>query len=128
MDALARQYDAYEPLPGLHLNGRLTLGENIADLAGLALARDAYLASLAGRPAPVVGGFTADQRFFMAYGQIYRSLSRDDFMRQAVATDPHSPGEWRTAEVRNADAWYAAFNVRPGQKMYLAPDARVRIW
>ena len=128
VDALARQYDAYEPLPGLHLTGRLTLGENIADLAGLALARDAYLASLAGRPAPVVGGFTADQRFFMAYGQIYRSLSRDDFMRQAVATDPHSPGEWRTAEVRNADAWYAAFNVRPGQKMYLAPDARVRIW
>ena len=128
VQSLARQYDGYEPLPGLHINGQLTLGENIADLAGLLIARDAYYASLGGRPAPVIGGLTADQRFYLSYAQVYRSLSRDDFMRQAVATDPHSPGEWRAAEVRNVDPWYAAFDVKPGQKMYLAPDQRVRIW
>jgi putative endopeptidase len=127
-EALARQYDQYEPLPGMHINGHLTLGENIADLAGLALARDAYHAGLNGRPAPVIGGFTADQRFYIAYSAVYRSLSRDDYMRQALATDPHSPGEWRGAEVRNVDPWYAAFDVKPGQKMYLAPDQRVKIW
>jgi putative endopeptidase len=127
-DALARQYDTYEPLPGAHINGRLTLGENIADLAGLSLARDAYYASLGGKPAPVIGGYSADQRFYLSYAQLYRSLSRDGFMRQALATDPHSPGEWRAAEVRNVDPWYAAFKVTPGQKMYLAPDQRVRIW
>jgi putative endopeptidase len=127
-DALARQYDAYEPLPGAHINGRLTLGENIADLAGLSLARDAYYASLGGKPAPTVGGYSADQRFYMSYVQLYRSLSRDGFMRQALSTDPHSPGEWRAAEVRNVDPWYDAFQVKPGQKMYLAPGERVRIW
>jgi putative endopeptidase len=127
-EALARQYDGYEPLSGMHINGHLTLGENTADLAGLALARDAYHASLGGAEAPVIGGLTADQRFYMAYNQVYRSLSREDFMRQVLATDPHSPGEWRGAEVRNADPWYEAFAVKPGQKMYLAPDQRVRIW
>jgi putative endopeptidase len=127
-EALARQYDGYEPLSGMHINGHLTLGENTADLAGLALARDAYHASLSGTQAPVIGGFTADQRFYMAYNQVYRSLSREDFMRQALATDPHSPGEWRGAEVRNVDPWYEAFAVKPGQKMYLAPEQRVRIW
>jgi putative endopeptidase len=126
--ALARQYDAYEPLPGVHINGRLTLGENIADLAGLSLARDAYHISLGGKPAPVIDGFSGDQRFYMAFAQLSRSLSRDDFMRQALSTDSHSPGEWRVAEMRNIDAWYAAFDVRPGQKMYLAPADRVRIW
>ena len=128
VEKLAAQYDTYEPLPGMHINGHLTLGENIADLAGLSLARDAYYASLGGKPAPVIGGFTADQRFYMAYNQAYRSLSRDDFMRQALATDPHSPGEWRGIEVRNVDPWYAAFKVEPGQKMYLALDQRVKIW
>ncbi len=127
-EALAAQYDAYQPLPGMHINGRLTLGENIADLAGLSLARDAYLASLNGAAPPVLGGFTADQRFYMAYAQVYRSLSREAYMRQALATDPHSPGEWRAAEVRNVDPWYAAFAVKPGQGMYLPPDKRVRIW
>ncbi len=112
----------------MHINGHLTLGENIADLAGLSLARDAYHASLGGKPAPVIGGFTADQRFYMAFAQVYRSLSREDFMRQALATDPHSPGEWRAAEVRNVDPWYEAFKVQPGQKMYLPPDKRVKIW
>jgi putative endopeptidase len=127
-EALAKQYDGYEPLPGQHINGHLTLGENLADLAGLSLARDAYHASLGGKPAPVIGGFTADQRFFLAYSALYRSLAREDYMRQALATDPHSPGEWRAAEVRNLDAWYAAFNVQPGQRMYLPPEQRVRVW
>jgi putative endopeptidase len=127
-EALAKQYDGYEPLPGMHINGHLTLGENTADLAGLALALDAYRTSLNGKPGPVIDGFAAEQRFFMGYAQIYRSLSREDYMRQALATDPHSPGEWRSAEVRNVDAWYAAFAVKPGQKSYLEPDQRVKIW
>ena len=127
-EALAAQYDRYEPLPGVHINGHLTNGENIADLAGLSLARDAYYASLGGKPAPVLGGLTADQRFFMSFAQLYRGLAREAFMRQALATDPHSLGEWRAAEVRNMDAWYEAFDVKPGQKMYLAPMDRVRIW
>jgi putative endopeptidase len=126
--ALAAQYGGYEPLPGAHINGKLTLGENIGDLAGLALAYDAYHASLGGKPAPVLGGLSGDQRFFMAYAQVYRTLQREDFLRQQLATDPHSPGEWRAAEVRNVDAWYKAFEVKPGQKMYLTPEQRVRIW
>jgi putative endopeptidase len=127
-EALAKQYDGYEPLPGTHINGHLTLGENAADLAGLAVALDAYRTSLNGKLGPVMNGFTAEQRFFIGYTQIYRSLSREDYMRQALATDPHSPGEWRSAEVRNVDAWYAAFAVEPGQKIYLAPNQRVKIW
>jgi putative endopeptidase len=127
-EALAAQYDRYEPLPGVHINGHLTLGENIGDLAGLSLALDAYHASLGGRPAPVLGGFTADQRFFMGYAQLYRTLQREGFLRQQLATDPHSPGEWRAAEVRNVDAWYAAFDVKPGARMYLPPDQRVKVW
>lgn len=127
-DALAKQYDQYEPLPGTHINGRLTLGENIGDLAGLSIARDAYHASLKGRPAPTIGGFTADQRFFIAFAAVWRTLARDDFVRQQLATDNHAPGEWRAAEVRNVDAWYAAFAVKPDQKMYLPPDRRVTVW
>jgi putative endopeptidase len=127
-DALVAQYDAYEPLPGLHINGRLTLGENIGDLAGLAIARDAYLKSLNGKPGPVLDGLTADQRFFLSFAQGWRSIPRENALRQQVLTDPHSPSEWRVAEVRNIDAWYAAFDVKPDQKMYLAPDARVRVW
>jgi putative endopeptidase len=124
----APNYDGYEPLPGMHINGHLTLGENTADLAGLALALDAYRTSLNGKPGPVIDGFTAEQRFFIGYAQLYRSLSREDYMRRALATDPHSPGEWRSAEVRNVEAWYAAFAVKPGQKAYLEPDQRVKIW
>jgi putative endopeptidase len=127
-DALVAQYDVYEPLPGLHINGRLTLGENIGDLAGLAIARDAYLKSLNGKPGPVLDGLTADQRFFLSFAQGWRSIPRENALRQQVLTDPHSPSEWRVAEVRNIDAWYAAFDVKPGQKMYLAPGARVRVW
>lgn len=126
--ALAKQYDAYEPLPGLHINGRLTLGENIGDLAGLGMALDAYHASLGGKPAPVLAGLTGDQRFFLSFAQTHRSLQRENSLRQQLISDPHSPNEWRAAEVRNMDAWYDEFHVKPGQKMYLAPDARVRVW
>jgi predicted metalloendopeptidase len=127
-DALARQYDAYEALPGLHVNGKLTLGENIADVAGLAAAYDAYKASLNGKPAPVIAGLTGDQRFFLAYAQSWATKMREEQLRQRIATDGHAPGQFRGLTVRNIDAWYPAFNVKPGQKLYLAPDARVRIW
>jgi len=126
--ALVRQYNAYEPFPGLHLNGELTLGENIADLAGLAAAYDAYHASLGGRPAPVIGGLTGDQRFFLGYAQSRREHTREATLRNLIAADAHAPGRYRAETVRNLDAWYAAFNVRPGQALYLAPEQRVRIW
>jgi putative endopeptidase len=126
--ALVRQYDSYEPFPGLHLNGELTLGENIADLAGLAAAYDAYHASLGGRPAPVIGGLTGDQRFFLGYAQSRREHTREATLRNLIAADGHAPGRYRAETVRNLDAWYAAFGVRPGQRLYLAPEARVRIW
>ena len=126
--ALVRQYNAYEPFPGLHLNGELTLGENIADLAGLAAAYDAYHASLGGREAPVIGGLTGDQRFFLGYAQSRREHTRDAALRNLVATDGHAPGRYRAETVRNLDAWYRAFNVRPGQRLYLAPARRVTIW
>ena len=125
---LAAQYDAYQALPDLKVNGRLTLGENVGDLGGLAAALDAYHASLGGRPAPVIAGLTGDQRFFMSYAQSYRTLMREPFLRQIIATDPHAPGQFRSYEVRNFDAWYTAFDVKPGQKLYLAPADRVRIW
>jgi putative endopeptidase len=127
-EALAAQYESYEPLPGTHINGHLTLGENIGDLAGLTLALDAYHMSLAGQPAPAISGLTGDQRFFMSYAQLYRTLQREGFLRQQLATDSHSPSEWRVAEVRNIDAWYAAFDVKPGARMYLPPNRRVRVW
>jgi putative endopeptidase len=126
--ALAAQYDGYEPLPGLHINGRLTLGENIGDLAGLAIALDAYHASLGGKPAPVLAGLTGDQRYFLSFAQTHRSLQRENALRAQLISDPHSPNEWRAAEVRNMDAWYAEFDVKPGQKMYLPPEGRVRVW
>ena len=126
--SLAAQYDGYEPIPGVHINGKLTLGENIGDLAGLAVALDAYHATLGGKPAPVLAGLNGDQRFFLSFAQTHRSLQRENALRQQLATDPHSPNEWRSAEVRNVEAWYAAFNVKPGQKMYLSPDQRVRVW
>src|SRR6218665_4088776 len=126
--ALVRQYNCYEPFPGLHLNGELTLGENIADLAGLAAAYDAYHASLNGRPAPVMGGLTGDQRFFLGYAQSRRESTREAALRNQIATDGHSPGRYRAETVRNIDAWYAAFNVTAGQRLYLAPAQRVRIF
>jgi predicted metalloendopeptidase len=126
--ALSAQYDAYEALPGLHVNGRLTLGENIADVAGLSAAYDAYKASLNGREAPVINGMTGDQRFFIAYGQAWATKMRDESLRQRIATDGHAPGQFRAQTVRNLDAWYAAFNVQQGQRLFLAPNQRVRIW
>jgi len=126
--ALARQYDAYEPFPGLHLNGTHTLGENIADLAGLMAAYDAYRASLNGREAPVIGGLTGDQRFFLAYAQAHRAKQREAAMRAQIATNEHAPDQYRALTVRNLDAWYQAFDVQQGQRLYLAPDARVRVW
>jgi len=127
-DALAEQYDTYAPFEDLHVNGRLTLGENIADLAGIAAAYDAYHASLDGGEAPVIDGFTGDQRFFIGYAQIWASKMREARLRQLVATDGHAPGQYRALTVRNLDAWYDAFGVEPGEELYLAPEERVRIW
>src|SRR4051795_8336892 len=126
--ALAAQFDAYEALPGLHVNGKLTLGENIADDAGLAAAYEAYHRSLGGKEAPVIDGFTGDQRFFIAFAQSWASKMREATLRQRIATDGHAPGNFRALTVRNIDGWYPAFNVQPGQKLYLAPNQRVKIW
>src|SRR5687767_10778205 len=126
--ALAAQYDSYEALPGLRVNGKLTLGENIADVAGLAAAYDGYRASLGGKEAPVIDGFTGDQRFFIAFAQAWASKMRPESLRQRVLTDGHSPGQFRALTVRNLDPWYAAFAVKPGQKLYLAPEKRVKVW
>jgi predicted metalloendopeptidase len=126
--ALAAQYDTYEALPGLHVNGKLTLGENIADVAGLAATYDAYRASLGGKEAPVIEGYSGDQRFFIAYAQAWATKMREPSLRQRVLTDGHAPGQFRALTVRNIDAWYAAFGVKPGQKLYLAPEKRVKVW
>ncbi len=125
---LAAQYDAYEALPGLHVKGLQTLGENIADLAGLAVAYDAYHKSLNGKEAPVIDGMTGDQRFFLAFAQSWRTKIRDAAQRNRIATDVHAPARFRVMTVRNIDAWYGPFNVTTGQKMYLDPKDRVRIW
>ncbi|HWT12680.1 MAG TPA: M13 family metallopeptidase [Allosphingosinicella sp.] len=125
---LVAQYDAYEALPGLNIRGAQTLGENIADNAGLAVAYDAYRLSLGGRPAPVIEGTTGDQRFFMGRAQVNRVAFREAELRRAVISGVHSPSKWRTWSVRNHDAWYAAFAVRPGHALYLPPGQRVRIW
>ncbi|MDR6126517.1 putative endopeptidase [Sphingomonas sp. SORGH_AS802] len=126
--ALVRQYDAYEPLPGLHVKGALTLGENVADLAGLSVAHDAYKASLKGRAAPVIDGFTGDQRFYLGWAQVWRRNYRDANLRNRLLTDPHSPSQQRAWVVRNLDPWYAAYQPKPGETLYLAPEQRVRIW
>ena len=126
---LVEQYNAFTPLPGLHVNGQLTLGENIGDLAGLGIAYKAYKVSLAGKPAPVIDGFSGEQRLFLGFAQIWRTKMRDEQMRVQVMTNPHSPGEYRAnGPVSNIDAFYDAFSVKPGDKMYRAPDQRVRIW
>ncbi len=127
-EALAAQYDAYHPFPDVAVNGHQTLSENIADLAGLAAAFDAYHLSLQGQADPSRDGFTGDQRFFIAFGQSWRGKMREAAMRNRIATDGHAPGQYRVATVRNIDAWYAAFSVTPKQKMYLDPKERVRVW
>lgn len=126
---LAAQYSLYEPLPGVHLNGQMTLGENVADVAGLGVALEAYHLSLHGKPAPVIDGFTGDQRFFLSWAQTYREAIREAALRASIASDPHSPGVFRVnGVVRNIAGWYDAFGIRPGDRLYLAPAARASIW
>ena len=126
--ALADQYSAYEALPGLHLNGAQELGENIADTAGLTASYEAYHRSLGGKPAPVIDGLTGDQRFFLAFAQSWRSKMRERALRARIATDVHAPAMWRVLTVRNLDAWYPSFDVKPGEKLYLTPTQRVHVW
>jgi putative endopeptidase len=129
VDRLAQQYDGYTALPGLNVNGRLTLGENIGDLGGLAVAYDAYHRSLHGRRAPVLDGLSGDQRFFLSWAQVWRELFRDEALRTQVTSNPHSPARYRVdGVVRNIDPWYKAFDVKPGDKLYLPPQERVGIW
>ena len=126
---LGAQYDSYEPLPGLHINGALTMGENIADLAGLAIAYKAYHISLGGKRAKELDGYTGDQRFYLSFGQIWRTKIRDGALRAQILADPHSPAQFRVDGVtRNCDPWYAAFDVKPGAKYYLPPENRVHLW
>jgi len=127
--AFGAQYDASSPLPGTHVNSGLTMGENIADLAGVAMAYRAYKISLQGKPAPVIDGYTGDQRFFIGWAQGWARKYRDDELRRRLLTDPHSPSEYRTnIIVSDLPEFYAAFDVKPGDKMYRAPADRVKIW
>jgi putative endopeptidase len=126
-ERLAAQYDAYEPLPGLHVNGKLTLSENIADVAGVSAAYDGYRAASAGQAASPQEGFAGDQQFFLSFAQIWRRKQRPELTRGLIMTDGHSPGEFRAATVRNVDAWYPAFN-EGGQKLYLAPGRASEVW
>ena len=123
------QYAQYEPLPGKKVNGDLTLGENIADLAGVTIAYDAYKMSLGGKAAKKMDGYTGDQRFFLAWAQVWRSTQREENYRNRLRTDSHSPEEYRVnGVVRNLDEWYKAFNVKQGEKMYLSPEERIKLW
>lgn len=125
---LVEQFNGYEALPGLHVNGQQTLGENIADVSGLTIAYAAYKNSLGGKPAPVVDGLTGDQRFFLAFAQSWREKTRDAALRSQIVGDVHAPGNFRAQTVRNIDQWYDAFKPKPGQKLYLDPKQRVKIW
>ena len=129
---LGAQYDTYEPVPGMHVNGQLTMGENIGDLGGMQMAYAAYRKHLqenSNGAAPVLDGLTGDQRFFLAWAQAWRTLMRDDVLRSMVVTNPHSPPEYRVnGVVRNVDAWYEAFGVTPEHALYLPPEERVHIW
>jgi len=126
---LGAQYSSYEPVPGAHINGDLTMGENIADLGGVNVALEAYHRSLNGKPTPVIDGFTGDQRVLLGWAQAWRGKARDDYVKKQVVSDPHSPRFFRIiGPTRNVDDWYKAFGVKPGDAYYLAPDQRVRIW
>src|SRR4029079_14956506 len=125
----AEQYNAFCPLDGACVNGNFTMGENIGDLGGLEMAYTAYKLSLNGREAPVIDGFTGDQRFFMAHAQVCRGMQRDDALRNQILTNEHAPDAARgSIPERNMDAWYAAFGVKEGDKLFLKPEERVRIW
>ncbi|HEX7029638.1 MAG TPA: M13 family metallopeptidase [Gammaproteobacteria bacterium] len=127
--ALAAQYDAFSPIEGMHVNGKLTLGENIGDLSGLTIAYQAYHRSLNGEEAPVIAGLTGDQRFFMGWAQVWRRKYREEELINRLKTDPHSPSRYRTnGVVRNMPAFYKAFDVTEGDAMYLAPEKRVKLW
>jgi putative endopeptidase len=127
--AIVAQYGGFEPLPGEHVNGELTLGENIGDLAGLTMAYRAYRLSLAGQEPPVIDGLTGDQRFFLGFAQVWRIKHRDEYLRQLLRTDSHSPGEYRTnGIVQHLDAFHEAFGTQPGDGMWRAPEDRIRIW
>jgi putative endopeptidase len=125
---LAAQYSAYKPFPDLNVDGEQTLGENIADTAGLTVAFDAYRASLHGATAPVVDGMTGDQQFFIGFAQGWRREDREQALRNQVKTNGHSPAMYRADTVRNVDGWYSAFDIKPGAKLYLAPNERAHIW
>jgi putative endopeptidase len=127
-ERLVREFDQYHPFPDLAVNGRQTLSENIADLGGLAVSYDAYRLALQGASAPRRAGFSGDQQFFLSFAQSWRRKSREPALRQRIITDGHSPAEYRADTVRNLDAWYPAFQVAPGERLYLAPQDRVRIW
>jgi len=128
-DSLGKQYSSYEAAPGTFINGALTMGENIGDMSGLEVAYTAYKMSLNGQPAPVIDGLTGDQRFFLAFAQAWRGKQRDDAIKTQVASDPHSPRRYRIiGPLRNMDAWYDAFGIKPGSKFYIPPEQRVRIW
>jgi predicted metalloendopeptidase len=129
VQGLVDQYGRYSPLPGVHVNGSLTLGENIGDLAGLQVAYRAYTISRDGKPAPVIDGLTGDQRFFMGWAQVWRSKDREGYLRQLTLTSPHPPNEFRAnGPLIHIDAFYDAFDVKPGDRLYLEPERRVRIW
>jgi putative endopeptidase len=125
---LVAQYNAYEPLPGLHINGQQTLNENIADVSGLTIAYIAYHKSLGGKAAPVIDGLTGDQRFFLAFAQSWRGKERDERLRQGIVNDGHAPERFRVQTVRNLDGWYDAWGAKPGEALYLDSKDRVRIW
>ena len=126
---LGKQYASYEAAPGVFINGDLTMGENIGDMSGLEVAYEAYKMALGGKPAPVIDGLTGDQRFFLSFAQAWRGEQRDDAIKTQVASDPHSPRRYRIiGPLRNLDAWYTAFDVKPGTKFYIPPDQRIRIW
>ena len=128
-DRLGAQYSAFEPYPDAKVQGALTMGENIGDMGGLSLAYDAYLVSLGGKPAPVLDGFTGQQRVFLGWAQVWRQKAREDYVRLQVVSDPHSPAYYRVnGTIRNVDAWYDAFGVQPADKLYVAPADRVKIW
>ena len=127
-EALAAQFDAYKPFPDLSVNGHQTLSENIADVAGLLAAYDAYRLSLHRTPDALKDGFTGDQRFFISFAQSWRSKTRDEELRRQIATDGHAPEQYRAVTVRNLDAWYGAFSVSAPQKLYLAPNDRAHVW
>lgn len=125
---LAAQFDAYCPLPHTCVNGKQVLGENIADLAGLLVAHDAYIMSLKGKPDAVIGGLTGERRFFLAFAHRWRKIQTEAALRKQIATDTHAPAEYRSDAVRNVDEWYEVYKVGPNDKLYVKPEDRVRIW